>query len=226
MYTDVRLPKRINKYEKDVKRYEDMGIVAGLIMFYGDSGFTRWSERYGNRELEEDIRMKDGSRAAVNHGLGGSTSEELLYFYPRMVRAWQPRALVFRSYGNDSDLSYTPEEIMFLQSRIFEYARHDMPGIKIFAIDAHPTVKGVNPTGVEFHHRKEYNERLRDYCAKHDDCTFVCHTESPLFFNDPSDMGDYSKIRTDIYIEDQVHHNQEGYDLYGQFVRDFLGDLL
>ena len=61
-----------------------------MILFYGSSGFTHWSPKYGFRPLEEDIRMKDGSPAAVNHGFGGATVEEGLYYYHRMVKPWEP----------------------------------------------------------------------------------------------------------------------------------------
>lgn len=34
----------------------------------------------GHRPMEEDIRMKDGSKAVINHGFSTSTAEEQLYF--------------------------------------------------------------------------------------------------------------------------------------------------
>ena len=80
--------------------------------------------------------------------------------------------------------------------------------------------------GVVYHHREQYNELLREYCQKHDDCTFVCHTDSPLFYNNSADVGDYDKIRTDIFVEDQVHYNQKGYDLYKQFFLQVLDEIL
>ena len=66
----------LKKFENVVREYEEQPIEKGMILFYGSSAFTRWSTIYGNRPLEEDIRMKDGSPAAVNHGFGGSTVEE------------------------------------------------------------------------------------------------------------------------------------------------------
>ena len=92
----------------------------GLILFYGSSGFTRWTPKYQHRPLEEDIRMKDGSLAVVNHGFGTSTSEELLYYYDRMVRPWEPRALVVSIVHNDRGWGYSPNEILTNLAKLFE----------------------------------------------------------------------------------------------------------
>lgn len=74
--------------------------------------------------------------------------------------------------------------------------------------------------------KKEYNELLADYCNKHDDCTLVSHIGSPLFYNDPADIGTYDKIRTDIFVGDDVHYNQNGYDIYKKFFLEALDDIL
>lgn len=223
---DVKLGNLKRLEKKYVLEYEKEEIEKGLIMFYGDSSFTRWKPASGHRALEDDIRMKDGSKAVINHGFGTSTAEEQLYFYNRMVLPWEPRALVVQTHGNDTDLNYSPEEIIFLQSRLLEYARCDMPGIKFYLCDVRPLQKTMDDKYTFYHHIIQYNELLKDYCAKHDDCTYVCHTESPLFYNKPADVGRYDTIRTDIFVEDQVHYNQKGYDLYREFFLQVLDDIL
>ena len=216
----------ITHFEKDVKAYEEEGIQEGLIMFYGDSGFTRWSEKHGNSNLADDIRMKDGSVAAVGHGLGGSTIDQLLYRYNRMVKPWKPRALVLKVYNNDRDVNYAPDEILFLVSRLLEWARTDFPGIKLFVCDAQPLLVDKDRKNTWYYHQKEYNELLEQYCAKHDDTTMVWQSRNPDLFENPEDIGDYQKIRTDIFIEDNVHFNKKGYEICKNFWLRQLDDLL
>ena len=223
---DVKVSNLRRLEEKYVLKYEQEELEEGLIMFYGDSGFTRWKSSWGHRPLEEDIRMKDGSKAAINHGFGTSTAEEQLYFYDRLVRPWRPRALVLKTYGNDAGFNYSPEEILFLQSRIIEYARHDMPGIRFYLCDVTPAPNRMNLPSASYNQIMEYNRLLKEYCERHDDCTFVCHTESPLFYNDASDAGSYDTIRTDMYVEDNSHFNQKGYDKYQEFFLKVLDDIL
>ena len=118
-----------------------MPVKEGLIMFYGDSYFTRWSNDYQNDNMEDVILSKDGSQAVINHGLGGACFDQLLYYYPRMVRAYKPKYLVLKSYGNDHYYGYTTNEILMLMARICQYARLD--GVEhIYIIKPMPSFKG------------------------------------------------------------------------------------
>lgn len=223
---DVRI--KVDRLEKEVLAYEQAPIETGKIVFLGDSGFTRWNEKWGNVTLEDAIRGKNGESVIVNHGFGGSTAEEQLYYYPRLVAAWKPKALVSMAFSNDGDKGYSPAEVLFLQTRMFEYARRQLPGIRIYACDVRPIMKNMDNCGwLNWESRlTEYNELLADYCAKHEDCTLVKHIASPLFFEDPKDVGDYKKIRKDIFIEDEVHFNSKGYELYTEFFKEVLADIL
>ena len=65
--------KNLRHLEKSILKFEEGPIVKNKILFYGDSGFTRWkTEKYENPNLEDVIRMRDGSQAVVNHGARGS----------------------------------------------------------------------------------------------------------------------------------------------------------
>ena len=225
---DIRLKQEggLKHYENEVLAYERQPIQKGLILFYGSSGFTRWKrEKYDHRPLEEEIRRKDGSVAAVNHGVGGSTAEDLLYYYDRLVRPWEPRALVLRVWPNDRAQGYSPAEIMFLCSRILAYARADFPGIRLYACDVTPQKRSIGDK-LWLSHAKQFNSLLHDYCASHDDTTYICQAAFPGFYRDPADVGDYFKIRQDIFVEDGVHFTQEGYDIYRDLFLQALDDIL
>ena len=224
---DVKVPD-LCRLEQSVLAYEKEPVETGKILFYGDSGFTRWKPFYGHRSMEEDILGKDGSKAVINHGFGTSTAEEQLYYYPRLIKPWKPKALVLMTYGNDRDCGYSPEQVLFLQARLMEYARKDIPGIRFYLCDARPFAIHLGTpewTSWESYYT-QYNRLLAQYCKEHEDCTLVCHGDSPLFFENSACTGDYQKIRTDIFVADKVHYNQMGYDLYGEFFRQVLDDIL
>ncbi len=225
---DVRL--RVNRLEKYILEYEKAEVKEGLIMFYGDSAFTRWSEKHGVNNMEDDIRMKDGSLAVVNHGFGSSTAEDLLYYYERMVKPWKPKALVLNVFSNDGDKAYSPEEMMALLARLMEWARNDIPGIEFYLCEARPLQDGIEGRVIWYFQwnnmELEFNELVNQYAAKHDDCKVVSYINSPLFFENPEDVGDYRKIRTDTFIEDKVHLNKFGYELFAKFWREQLDDIL
>ena len=214
----------LKRLEERIEIFEQKEIETGKIMFYGNSGFTRWCQRWGHRDLE-DILAKDGSRIAINHGFGTSTTEEQLYYYRRAVLPWKPKALVMLSYGNNAGQGYSPSEMINLLARLCEWARCDIPGIKFYLCNCRPLEKYTeNPNSL--YGVREYNYLLESYCNRHDDCIYVDHTKSTLFYDNPKDLGGYDKIRTDLFVEDKVHYNQIGYDIYRDFFLNVLDDIL
>ncbi|MBO5340705.1 MAG: hypothetical protein J6A62_06895 [Oscillospiraceae bacterium] len=221
---ELKVPD-LRRYENTILAYESDPVLTGRIIFYGSSGFTRWKPKFDHRPLEEDILMKDGSPAALNHGFGGSTIEEGLYYYDRMIKPYAPRAIVLRFYPNDISFGYSPAEVVYLLAQFCSRARADFPGIKLYLCDAMPHKRYINNTLWQ-NNAKLYNRILREYCDANDDCTYVCQSGWHGFYNDPADAGDYSKVRTDIWVEDEMHLTQEGYDIYRDLFLNALDDIL
>ena len=226
------IPFEVNWLEKEIVKYEQEPIEKGKILFYGHSVFTRWgSPKWGYRRLDEDIRMKDGSLACVNHGFGTSTAEELLYYYHRMVKPWEPRALVIATYANDGMYGYDVEDIMRNIGKLCAWARTDFPGIKIFLMEDHPrpsgkgaTIRDVWNSGKQC--RERYHRLMKADAGCHEDTTVVELWNRPEFFETPEDVGNFQKVRDDIFVEDKVHPNQAGYDILGAIFREVLDELL
>lgn len=215
----------LRRLETAVENYEKQPIETGKILFYGSSGFTLWKERHSGRNLEDDIRMKDGSPAAVNHGFGGAIIEEGLYYYDRLIKPWAPRAIVLRFFPNDIQMGYSPAEIMYLIALFCRRARADFPGIKLYICDAMPH-KAQSDNLLWHRCSKQYNQLVREYCDMYDDCFCVAQSTWPGFYNDPADAGDYTKVRDDIWVEDGMHLTKEGYEVYRDLFLDALDDIL
>lgn len=226
------IPMDLKSLEKSIIAYEQEPIEKGKILFYGHSLFTRWgSPKWGYRRMDEDIRMKDGSLAVVNHGFGTSTSEEQLYFYDRMVRPWEPRALVLSTLGNDGMYGYSPEQTMANVSKILHWARTDFPGIKLFLVEPHPNPKAKETTMPDkwnngLHKRRSFIEMINAYEQTHEDTKIIRLWNQPELFETPEDVGDFHKVREDIFVADKVHPNQAGYDIFARIFREALDELL
>ena len=220
---------RVKRFEDRIQKYESVPVQEGKILFYGHSLFTRcsWITNYQeNPKLEDCVRMKDGSQAIVNHGFGTSSADDLLYYYDRMVRPWKPRALVLATESNDVGFGYSATEVMEILARIIQWAKADFPDIRIYCFNGEPTLKSKGQVTVGTRMRKEYNELLKAFCAVTENCIYVPMEKQAMFFENPEDIGDYDKIREDIFHEDQVHLNPVGYGLFMDFVRELLDDLL
>ena len=176
--------------------------------------------------LEQEVRMKDGSQAIVNHGFGTSSADDLLYYYDRMVRPYKPRALVLATFANDINYGYGVKDIMEIQARIIQWAQADFPGIRVYCLNVYPTLKSKGVKNSATRARKEYNEYLEIFCNRTENCIYVPMEKQAFFYEKEEDIGDYDKIREDIFYTDQVHLNPKGYALFMDFVRELLDDLL
>ena len=162
---------RLNRLEKEIAAFEKQPIETGKVLFYGSSGFTCWNEDSGNRPLEVDIP------GCINHGFGSSTAEELLYYYPRAIKPWAPRALVVSIFHNDRGFGYSPEEVMVNLAKLLEWARTDFPGIKLYLCDCRPTLKF---NGVQMkNNMREFRQLIEIYCSLHEDTTAIFQANCP-----------------------------------------------
>ena len=195
--------------EKEVQRYEAENADKGQIVFYGPSFFTRWSERWGNVPLRDSILGASGAKCCVNRGFGSSCPEQQLYYYPRMVRAIEPKVLVYGAgWGNGATFGYTNEEQLFLAERVLAYAREDFPDMPIYVYGESKRRHRNDPE------RIACIEAFEKIVSEIPNCTYLDHDSyQPL-------------VRDDIYIEDNVHYNTEGFRIFGDFFREKLASEL
>ena len=193
--------------EKEVCRYEEEPIVKGQIVFYGPSNFTRWSKKWGMVPLREALLGKSGAPCCINRGFGSSCAEHQLYYYHRMIKPLEPKVLVYSSFGNSSAFGYSPEETFELAQRVVAYTQTDFPDCRVYLCTAMRHKKFIE--GHEEASAK-YNAMLREFAANTPNCFLL-------------DAKAYAPLqRDDIFVEDEVHFNQEGYALYADFFREAL----
>lgn len=207
------------RLEKEIIAFESRPVQKGKIIFYGDSAFTRWNDRFGVTPLEEVIP------GTLNHGFGSATAEEMLYFYHRAIKPFAPRAIVYKAFSNDAVNGYTPEEILFITERILEYARKDFPGIKFF-LTAPFYHYGQYPKFPNYHEdRVLFDQMLKDYADKHDDCVYFSVMDDSRFTVDEK-TGPKASIKRELFQKDGIHFNQQGFDLFSDLLKVVLKDMI
>ena len=197
--------------EDRIVEYENEYVEKGQIVFYGPSNFTRWSKKYGMIPMRDVLLGKSGKPCVVNRGFGSSCAEHQLYYYPRMIRPLEPKVLVYSSYGNGGSFGYTDDETWEIAQRVIAYAMTDFPDIKIYLCGGKGK-KAITEERLEA--VRKYNEKLKSFCEENPNCVFV-----DTLAYEPLD-------REDIYVEDGVHYNQEGYRIYGEFFKEVLKEEL
>ena len=104
-------------------------------------------------------------------------------------------------------------------------ARADFPDIKLYLCDAMPHKKYAN-TVMWQNAAYRFNRMLKEFCRVNENCIFVSQSEWHGFYTHPDDVGDYSKVRQDIWVEDEMHFTQAGYDTYRELFLNALDDIL
>ncbi len=194
--------------EDAVVAYEKENAPKGQIVFYGPSNFTRWSAAYGHTPLRETIKGKSGAECVINRDFGSSCAEHQLYYYPRMIRPLEPKVLVYSFYGNGKAFGYSAEETWELAQRVIAYALTDFPDIHIYLCSTNPDRD--KPNSAEQGNRDRFNSWVRRFAEETPNCFFI------------DVMGYKGLDRKDIYVEDGVHFNQKGYDIYAELMREAL----
>lgn len=220
---------KVKRFEDRVQRYESVPVETGKILFYGHSLFTRCSfitkAGVDNPKLVDEVRMKDGSQACINHGFGTSSADDLLYYYSRLVRPYKPRVLVLATGGNDIGYGYSAKDIMEIEARVIDWAQADFPDIKIICFGCSPSAKYKGDMNVSIRKRTEFDQILEDYCRRKENVEYVSLVKQPFFYETPEDVGNRDKVRDDLFVPDG-HMNPLGYTLFFDFLRDLLDEYL
>ncbi len=219
----------VRRFESTVKKYEsrDVEEVKGRILLYGHSLFTRCAQNnsWGNPSMEEMVLGKNGEKVILNHGFGTSSADDLLYYYPRLVRPYEPRALLLASANNDFGFGYSPFEVVDILAKLVDWTRADFPEIPIYLFSCNPILKRVGENNVFTRHRDEF-DRFAEIMCREKGIRFVSMIHQEYMFEKREDLGDYNKIRADLFSSDDTHYHAEGYRVFGDFMRELLDDIL
>lgn len=206
----------IHRFEDQIKAYEQYPVETGKVLLYGSSFFAFWGY---DRASVQCAEVTEGKLQVVNHGFGGATVEELLYYYHRMVLPYAPRAIVFRTGFNDMP-HMSAEACMVLTQLLFNWAKNDFPGIRLIAI------KGFdNPSAIPENLAKLrcYNEMLDELAANDPQLSTI--DLNPFFYMSSRDLETCRNFR-DVFREDGLHLTDDGYAQMIKFLAPILQKIL
>jgi len=211
----------LTRLEDTIKKYEEYPIEKNKILLYGSSFFTNW----GYEAVKQDLSGICGEEdAVVNHGFGGSTGDEQLYYYHRMVKPFEPKMIVLRGCVNDIIRGYSPDEAIEASMRLYAFAKTDFPDLK-FAILTAFDYKSARENVIAG--MKTYNEKIREYASQPELYPDLYVIDMiPLLYEDPANAGTYQGFK-DIFREDGLHFPANVYtELWGPFLKAEIEKIL
>lgn len=179
---------------------------SNAILFTGSSSIRLW------KTIATDMQPY----TVIQRGFGGSKFSDLYFYTERIVQPHDFRAVVI-FVANDisgSNLDRTPKEVAATFQEIVKKIRQVKPTKPIFLIEITPT----NSRWKVWSEIKEANRLLKKACGKFKDVHFIETTAAYL--------DSTGKPRSDLFIKDQLHQNQEGYKIWTAIIKKRLDEVL
>ncbi|MEM9346238.1 MAG: SGNH/GDSL hydrolase family protein [Planctomycetota bacterium] len=173
----------------------------GTVLFVGSSSIRMW-----HRNLAADM----APLTVIGRGFGGSNANDLLHFYDRVILKYQPRAVVIYEGDNDVDQGIEPVGILATYERLLDRVEADLPGCRVYLLAVKPSPMRwvLWPTMLEV------NEELAELADERKSVVYI-DIATPMLSKD-------GKPRADLFIQDNLHLNRKGYELWRDTIRPVL----
>ncbi|MBT3384500.1 MAG: G-D-S-L family lipolytic protein [Prolixibacteraceae bacterium] len=171
-----------------------------LVIFTGSSSVRMW----------KDVQQRFPEYNIINNGFGGSQFSDLIYFYDELITKRTPEILFIYEGDNDIASDKKPNKILKEAKGLIARIQRDLPQTKVVFISPKPSIARENL-------KKDYiklNKKLKKYCEKQENLEFADVWNIMLDEN--------GNVYTDIFIEDGLHMNKKGYDLWAKVIGEFL----
>lgn len=200
----------VKKWEAAISELETLDAAEqspkDAILFVGSSSIRRWS----------DIAVDMAPYRTIRRGYGGAKFSDLAIFARRLIHPHDYRALVI-FVGNDvtgKETDRTPDEFEELVDYVVGVAHDHLADRPVFLVEVTPTESRLKA----WPKIRKSNERLREVALRTPNTYFI-PTASHYLRPDGSP-------RNELFVEDRLHLNEHGYDLWSSLIRRRLDDVL
>ncbi len=169
------------------------------IVFTGSSSIRLW----------EDLQKRFPDKQILNMGFGGSQSSDLERYMDELILKYDPVTVFIYEGDNDIQSKKRPRAITGTILNILEELHRQKPEMDIVLISAKPSIS-------RWHLRRKYrrlNRRLRKLALEMNRVQYADVWTTML---------NKRKLKKDLFIEDGLHMNSKGYDLWYNVLKDFV----
>ena len=196
----------VKAWEPDIEKFEKLDIEksypSDAVLFTGSSSIRMWST------INQDMLPYN----VIQRGYGGSKLSDFVVYAKRIIYPHECSAIVIfianDISGGDNDKS--PLEVSRLFRKALSIIRLKHPKTPVFWIS-------VTPTPSRWHvwpEIEEANEIIRKICKNNSNTYFI---DTVNAFMTPSGLP-----RTNLFLEDKLHLNDEGYKIWSGIIKNEL----
>lgn len=170
------------------------------IVFTGSSSIRMW----------DDLQATFPGRQILNTGFGGSQASDLLYYLDTLVLRYHPVKIFIYEGDNDLAEGKRPGKVLKTQREIIDRIREAQPDAPLVLIAAKPSISRWN---LRSKYRR-FNRRL-ERLARRETGIYFADVWSPM-------VRDRRTLKNELFIEDGLHMNAEGYQLWRDVIDPFV----
>ncbi|WP_421809806.1 SGNH/GDSL hydrolase family protein [Flagellimonas sp.] len=194
----------IQRYQKEVETIQKNNdsiwdATRPTLVFTGSSSVRMW----------KDVQQRFPQYQILNNGFGGSQFSDLQHYLDELILNYEPVKVFIYEGDNDISAKKRPRAILKLSKEILQTLQQERPQMEIVLISAKPSLS-------RWHLRRKYkrlNRKLSRLAKKTNGIEFV-DVWTPMLNN--------KKVMDDIFIEDGLHMNKKGYDIWQQTLKDYI----
>jgi lysophospholipase L1-like esterase len=197
-------PHDFARWEKEIAAYEAADRRSpppkGGVVFTGSSTIRMW------KTLAEDYP----DHKVINRGFGGSEIVDATHFADRLIFPHEPKQIFLRAGGNDIHNGRTPREVAADFAEFVRVVHGRLPDAEIAYI-------AVNPAPSRWGETDKYralNDAIRRMALE---MPRVCVVDAYAV-----SLDEKGRARPELFLDDMLHFNAEGYKLLVEGVRPYL----
>ena len=196
-----------NVFTKEVKditaKYDSIWDSSKeTIVFTGSSSVRLW------RKLQEEFP----DHQIINSGFGGSQASDLLYFIDELILSYNPKKVFIYEGDNDLWAKKRPADVLDTTADIIRRIKAKNTSTQVILISAKPSISRWKIRGKY----KRLNRKMERF-TQDDPNLFYVDVWKPML--------NKRRLKTDIFIEDGLHMNQKGYDIWYAAMKDLVNRL-
>jgi lysophospholipase L1-like esterase len=192
------------QWDKEIAAFAEADKVSpppkGALLFTGSSTIRKWTT------LAQDFPKEQ----VINRGFGGSEILDVTHFAGQIIFPYAPRMILLRSGGNDLHNGKSPAQVFADFKELVATVHAKLPETIVVFISNSPSVLRKSEAGVT----QELNALVEAWIKKTPGTAYL--EASTL------SLGPDGQPRPDLFVEDKLHFNAEGYRLLADRVRAFL----
>ncbi len=192
------------KWEKNISTFEaadkESPPAKGSILFVGSSTIVRW------KTLAEDF----AGMPVLNRGFGGNQIKDTTFYADRMIFPYAPKAIFLRAGGNDINAGWPAEDVFNDFKTFVAKMRERLPNIPIYYIGLSPTIKRLK----QIDEGNKLNDMIVAWAKEQTGITYIDTRTLSL--------DKEGKVRPELFVEDMLHFNAEGYKLLAAALKPFV----